>query len=701
MQYDSEGILFYDGDWVNDLFHGWGKQRYQNRNEYQGMWFNNKRHIDGTMKWFSPENSKCSELYNGQWRDGIQHGFGEHIWITYRLPGTQFNTRNSYIGQFVNGMKHGKGTFQYADGAKYEGEWYEDMKHGQAEFIQRTGETYIGKFENNRLPANTIVPGLPSLFYGQPFPASDSENKPEINFLLDLEELLKNYPKVDKKLELEQISKNVWRHISSLKGIYGFYSRISCEENADNVYLMCKLQYWRFLKDCHFHHHGYTLIEMDRITDKLKNHTTMHNPFTKILQREFIANLITLSFHIYHKQYMTANEKFNLADLDSTDIKNIASSYSSQPRCMIDWCFSQLLKNNVFPFACQVKGHFYDELRKAMNVFEHIDKVYSIYKSLCKEQKHSSSDLCFRMRDFLFLIKDMNLINENLTIDVILKILAKDDPTVIRDGCYNMEQEMTFLEFIEALVGCAEVYVTEAIVESVSSFRQATSCEFGVITPFVQQYTPSTGINTESSSTNIIGANFTPALFRVAVTEVGSSTPGGILAKSPLSATPPQALQTAAVTPDAESPDLSLCDNIQLSQISDTKIIDITKVPEVHVSLSKEKIENDVPAEEYGEPSSEDLDQATKKYNFWTHQIHIFFIQKFIGPAQKLLELRQIARVKAVEKLKQVRIERRRAAFLAEHAVKSVKATPTSESSSPTENNIEAEQSEAVIIPTT
>lgn len=42
--------------------------------------------------------------------------------------------------------------------------------------------------------------------------------------------------------------------------------------------------------------------------------------------------------------------------LDSTDIKNIASSYSSQPRCMLDWCFSQLLKNNVFPFACQVKG---------------------------------------------------------------------------------------------------------------------------------------------------------------------------------------------------------------------------------------------------------------------------------------------------------------------------------------------------------
>lgn len=38
----------------------------------------------------------------------------------------------------------------------------------QAKFIQRTGENYIGKFENNRLPANTIIPGLPSLFYGQP-----------------------------------------------------------------------------------------------------------------------------------------------------------------------------------------------------------------------------------------------------------------------------------------------------------------------------------------------------------------------------------------------------------------------------------------------------------------------------------------------------------------------------------------------------
>ena len=37
----------------------------------------------------------------------------------------------------------------------------------------------------------------------------------------------------------------------------------------------------------------------------------------------------------------------------------------------------------------QFSGHFYDELRKAMNVFEHIDKVYSIFKTLCEQRKVS------------------------------------------------------------------------------------------------------------------------------------------------------------------------------------------------------------------------------------------------------------------------------------------------------------------------
>ena len=36
-----------------------------------------------------------------------------------------------YDGDFVNGLRHGYGTFYYANGAKYEGGWKNNMKHGK------------------------------------------------------------------------------------------------------------------------------------------------------------------------------------------------------------------------------------------------------------------------------------------------------------------------------------------------------------------------------------------------------------------------------------------------------------------------------------------------------------------------------------------------------------------------------------------
>jgi len=69
MYYDSEGLSFYEGDWVNNIRHGWGTRRYRSGNLYQGMWFNNVRHGDGTMRWLDRD-----QMYTGQWEDGIQVG---------------------------------------------------------------------------------------------------------------------------------------------------------------------------------------------------------------------------------------------------------------------------------------------------------------------------------------------------------------------------------------------------------------------------------------------------------------------------------------------------------------------------------------------------------------------------------------------------------------------------------------------------
>ena len=39
--------------------------------------------------------------------------------------------RNMYDGEFCQGLRHGYGTFYYANGARYEGEWQNNLKCGK------------------------------------------------------------------------------------------------------------------------------------------------------------------------------------------------------------------------------------------------------------------------------------------------------------------------------------------------------------------------------------------------------------------------------------------------------------------------------------------------------------------------------------------------------------------------------------------
>ena len=46
---------------------------------------------------------------------------------------------------------------------------------------------------------------------------------------------------------------------------------------------------------------------------------------------------------------------------------------------------------------------------------------------------------------------------------------------------------------------------------------------------------------------------------------------------------------------------------------------------------------------DFNDEASE-LDEATRQFNFWTHQLHIFFVRKFFPAAHKLLYLKQLVR---------------------------------------------------------
>ena len=55
-----------------------------------------------------------------------------------------------YIGQFKNGLRHGKGTMYYSNGnIMYEGDWVNDKREGNGKYIDENSNYYIGQWKND------------------------------------------------------------------------------------------------------------------------------------------------------------------------------------------------------------------------------------------------------------------------------------------------------------------------------------------------------------------------------------------------------------------------------------------------------------------------------------------------------------------------------------------------------------------------
>ena len=72
--------------------------------------------------------------YNGQWLNNMRHGFGVQVWP----DGAR------YEGFWKNNKAHGKGTFWHVYGDRYEGEWKRDKAHGVGKYTHSNGATYEG-----------------------------------------------------------------------------------------------------------------------------------------------------------------------------------------------------------------------------------------------------------------------------------------------------------------------------------------------------------------------------------------------------------------------------------------------------------------------------------------------------------------------------------------------------------------------------
>jgi hypothetical protein len=74
------------------------------------------------------------------------------------------------------------------------------------------------------------------------------------------------------------------------------------------------------------------------------------------------------------------------------------------------------------------------------------------------------------MRSFLKILNEFKLINKTLSTKEIVKILAADNNLVYDfENAYNLDFEITFLEFFEALIGCALVTYKDKDLTKISS----------------------------------------------------------------------------------------------------------------------------------------------------------------------------------------------------------------------------------------
>ena len=125
---------FYDGEWKNDMRHGFGKYSYMKRTGlvYEGYWKENRRHGEGRLRF------KDGSYYKGDMQNERFTGFG--LFVSH--------TGDQYEGDFKDNVRHGKGTqLDTLDGSIYHGNFVMGSKEGPGSITYLSGNQFTGQFK--------------------------------------------------------------------------------------------------------------------------------------------------------------------------------------------------------------------------------------------------------------------------------------------------------------------------------------------------------------------------------------------------------------------------------------------------------------------------------------------------------------------------------------------------------------------------
>ena len=123
-------------EFKNKIIENDSTEVFENGCYYVGQSLNGKKHGKGIIF-----NKYGNIVYEGDFVNDKKEGIGKMIYKD-----------DYYIGPWVKDKKQGKGIIYYKDGTiQYEGDFFNDKKEGNGKYIFINGNYYIGQFSNGKL----------------------------------------------------------------------------------------------------------------------------------------------------------------------------------------------------------------------------------------------------------------------------------------------------------------------------------------------------------------------------------------------------------------------------------------------------------------------------------------------------------------------------------------------------------------------